>query len=203
MKDEKTFLATKKIFIITGPSGAGKGSVINKITDRYKYFTLPDSFTTRPKRVIEGTRKKYIFIDTKTFKNYVKQNKMLEYEQEHLWWYGTSKESFDLALKSDKQLILELEPRGALTIKKIYPSQAVIIFINPGSIEELKMRILADPRRNNIDPKELDTRSNFARKELKYAKKCDYVVDNKNNYLDEAVNEVIQIIQNEIGIKLE
>lgn len=182
------------ILIISGPTGAGKGTVINEILKSHPDFVIPSSYTTRPPRTQEGTKKKYIFVSEDEFHQASKEEKILEGIFEHLWWYGTDKASFEAAYKAHKNILMELEPRGALAIKKLYP-QSVLVFLVPDSIDDLERRITADKHRLNMTEQELKVRLESAKRELAYAKEYNFQIKNPQGHPDQAIGEIEKIIQ--------
>ena len=186
---------TGKIFIITGPSGAGKGTLINMLLDEYKDFVIPDSYTTRPPRPNEGTVKKYHFVTDNEFMEAINQGKILEYERGALnHWYGTDKQSIENALDQKKIVVVEVEPRGALNIKRIFNEKAALIFIAPTSLEILRQRILSDKNRGTVSDAEIESRMKLAETELQSQDKADYVVINEDNKLEETYKKLVEII---------
>lgn len=182
------------ILIISGPPGVGKGTIINAILDQYPDFDIPASYTTRPPRIEEGTRKKYIFVTEEKFHRLAKQKKILEGNFEHQWWYGTDRSTFERAYKNGKNIIMELEPRGALAIQYLYP-ESILAFLQPDSIDDLKNRIEADSRRRNMTKTELKIRLESAKRELEYAPKYHYQIKNPQGHPEVAVAAVEEIIQ--------
>lgn len=181
------------ILIISGPTGVGKGTVVNAILEKYPDFVIPASYTTRPPRLREGTRKKYIFVSEKQFRQAAKAKKILEGVYEHMWRYGTDRASFESArLKGDK-ILMELDPRGALAIKKLYP-ESILIFLLPGSIHDLEKRIRQDSRRANMAKSELKVRLESARREMAYADQYDYQIKNPQGNPEAAIEKIGKII---------
>lgn len=183
-----------KIYVICGPSGAGKGAIVNRLLEKFPNLVIPPSYTTRPPRVREGTHKKYRFVSRAEFEKIKAEGGMLESVAEHSHLYGTDKQAVEKALKENKTLILELEPRGAEFIKKGFGQDCVIIYINPGSLKTIKQRLLNDPKRANMTHEELAIRLTSAQREMKYQKQADYVVENLDGKLEEAIGEIEQII---------
>lgn len=181
------------ILIISGPPGVGKGTIISALLPKHTDFVVPSSYTTRPPRIREGTKKKYLFVSEEKFRKLVKQKKILESVFEHLWWYGTDRESFEKAHQAGKNILMELEPRGALNIKKLYP-EARLIFLMPDSIEDLLDRIHHDFRRANITKQELRARLKSAKRELKYAPQFDYQIKNPHGYPEQAIKKIEKIL---------
>lgn len=182
------------ILIISGPPGAGKGTVVNAIIKNHPDFVIPSSYTTRSPRIKEGTKKKYNFVTDDEFHRLAKEKKILEGVFEHMWWYGTDRGSFEQAYQAGKNILMELEPRGALNIKKLYP-EARLVFLVPDSIEDLDDRIRHDTRRANITSEELNIRLESAKRELTYANQFDYQIENPHSQPERAIVEVEGIIQ--------
>ena len=182
-----------KIYIICGPSGVGKGTLINKLIKDFSDIVIPPSYTTRPKRPIEGA-KKYHFVTDNEFQLAFKKGKILEYVKEHNYWFGTDNEAITKAIENNKTILMEIEPRGAEYIKKQYPISKTI-FIAPKSFNELEKRIMDDKKRGDtISEKELQLRLQEAKKEMGYKDKADYVVVNEDGKLEKAYQELEKII---------
>lgn len=185
-----------KIFILCGPSGAGKGTLIDKLVKNYPDIVIPPSYTTRPERPVEGV-KKYHFVSDKEFKDALKEDKILEYVKEHNYWYGTDKMAIEDALKNGKTILMEIEPRGADYIKRQYP-QCKTIFVTPKSLDELEKRIRNDSQRGKtIDEEEMQLRLREAKKEMEYRDEADYVVVNGDGGIENAFGELKNIFEND------
>lgn len=182
------------ILIISGPSAVGKGTIVNATVKNHPDFVIPSSYTTRSPRIKEGTTKKYHFVTEAEFHRLAKEKKILEGVFEHMWWYGTDRKSFEQSYKAQKNILMELEPRGALNIKKLYP-ETRLVFLVPDSIEDLLDRIRHDTRRANISKQELKIRLETAKRELTYANQFDYQINNPHNHPERAIEEVEKIIQ--------
>ena len=182
------------IFIISGPSGSGKTTLAQRIIRHPKLkaqFIKPASFTTRPKRSGEQQGRDYIFVSPKEFRRLFKAKKILERTRYLGYDYGTSRAYLEQAIAKGLHIILCLDNKGALFIKRRYSNRAVTIFVKPPSLKSVETRIAG--RCSKTSRKELIQRLRLAARELSYAKQYDYCVENDN--LDKAVNEVKGIIQ--------
>ncbi|MDR2457975.1 MAG: guanylate kinase, partial [Clostridiales Family XIII bacterium] len=163
-----------KLFIISGPSGVGKGTIVRRLLKTLDNIVLSVSMTTRKKRRKEIDGKDYIFISKEEFKNNIEKCNLLEYEKHFDNYYGTPKNFVFENLKNGKNVILEIETNGAKKIKKNFP-KAVSVFIAPPSIEELKNRIR---KRDSETESELKKRILKAREELREQEFFDYCIIN-------------------------
>ena len=137
-------IKTKKqglLIVISAPSGAGKGTIINELLGKNDNLWLSISATSRPKRTndIEGVT--YYFYDKDEFENKIKDDYFLEYALYAGNYYGTPKKYIQEHLDKGQDVILEIEIQGAMQIKKIIP-EALFIFIMPPSLKELKKRLV-------------------------------------------------------------
>ena len=126
---------------IAAPSGTGKTTVCRKLLDYSDSFVFSVSCTTRPPRPDEKDGVDYHFISKERFKEYVKNDMLVEWEDVFNDYYGTLKSAVEKALESGKILLLDIDVKGALNIKNLYPGKAVSIFLQPPNYEELKRRL--------------------------------------------------------------
>ena len=129
-----------KLFVISGSSGVGKGTVIKGFLEKHPDFKLSISCTTRAKRMGEENGVNYFFLSQEEFENCIKNNEFLEWAEFSGNRYGTKKEYVQKCLSKGENLILEIDTKGALNVKKIMP-EAILIFIAPPSFEELEARL--------------------------------------------------------------
>ena len=129
-----------KLFVISGSSGVGKGTVIKEFLNKHPEFKRSISCTTRNKREGETDGINYFFLSIDEFKNCVNNNEFLEWAEFSGNFYGTKKEFVNDCLKKGENLILEIDTKGALNVKKIMP-EANLIFIAPPSVKELEARL--------------------------------------------------------------
>lgn len=182
-----------RLIVFSAPSGSGKTTIVREVLTCYKDFVFSISATTRKKRQTEKNGIDYFFISEEEFKNKIDSGDFVEWEKFYDYYYGTLKSVVDGNLQNGLTTVFEVDVKGAISIKKVYPD-AVLIFIVPPSIEELKKRLI---KRNTETDDDLKKRIERAEMELSYKDKFDYVVSNIN--LEEAKKEVKEIIEKEIS----
>lgn len=176
------------LVVISGPSGAGKGTICKRLKEDFKELQVSVSATTRKPREgeIEGTS--YFFVEEEDFIKKINNDEFLEYAKVYGNYYGTPKKEVFNQLEAGNDIILEIDIQGALQVKKNYP-KGVFIFILPPSLSELNNRI----ERRGTDSKEvIFKRMQSAYDELNYAFEYDYVV--VNDEVEAAVEQIKFII---------
>ena len=179
----------KKLIIITGPSGVGKGTVVKELLDRNKDIWLSISATTRNPRVGEKDGLNYYFISVERFKDMIDKKEFLEWAQFAGNYYGTPLSTVNEKIEKGFIVLLEIEVEGAKQIKEKFP-ESLSIFLLPPSKEELEKRI-----RNRGTEKEeaIDRRLSRANYEIASSDQFDFVLTNHD--VDETVKEVFKIIK--------
>lgn len=168
------------IFVISGPSGSGKTTLAEILITSKKLknrLIRSVSVTTRPKRQEEKRGKDYFFVSQGRFKHLVRVKKILEWTRYLGYYYGTPKSLVDKYLARNLSPVLCLDVKGALRIKKIYPLNAVTIFILPPKVQDLRLRI---EKRSRLKPGEIRKRLEIARKEISLRKLYDYAIVNRD-----------------------
>ena len=179
----------KKLYVISGSSGVGKGTVIKEFLTKNPEFMLSISCTTRSPRPNEIDGENYFFLSKEEFQNCIDNDKFLEWAEFAGNRYGTKKKYIEQCLADGKNIILEIDTQGALQVKKKMP-EAILIFICPPSFEALENRLRG---RNTEDEATIQKRLNEAKIELERAKNFDYKVINDD--LDNAVKTLEKIIK--------
>ncbi len=180
-----------KLYVFTGPSGTGKGTILNKVLKQDTKLFLSVSATTRAPRQGEIHGKHYYFLDKQTFEDKIKQGEFLEYAQYVGNYYGTLEEPVNEQLKSGNDVVLEIEVQGAMQIHEKRPD-AVMIFVAPPSIEELERRLIG---RGTENDEKIAARMKTAEQELKQADKFDYIIVNDD--LECAIADLLAILRAE------
>ncbi len=183
-----------KLFVISAPSGSGKTTLCNKLLKDNLGLAQSVSMTTRPPRRGEKDGADYRFVSEKYFRNAIDKKGFLEYEENFGYLYGTPKKFIEDRLKKGLNVLLSIDVKGAMKVKKEYPGKSILIFILPPSIDALKKRLHL---RKSDDKKAIRTRLKIAEKELAYKDKYDYVV--VNDRLDAAYKKLREIVLSEIG----
>lgn len=174
--------------IISGFSGAGKGTVVNRLLEKENY-AVSISATTRAPRQGEIDGKNYFFKTRDEFENMIENNQLIEYAEYVGNYYGTPKDYVFQKLDEGYDVILEIEMQGALKVKEKFPETA-LIFITPPSADELKKRLVG---RGTETEEQIDKRMSRAVDECPYMDKYDYIVVNDD--LDECVDEIHNLLQ--------
>lgn len=200
--------------VISGFSGAGKGTVMKEIIKMYDNYALSISVTTRLPRTGEVDGREYFFKTKEEFESMIANNELIEYAQYVGNYYGTPKQYVEEQLEAGKNVILEIEIQGALKIKKLFP-EAILMFIAPPSAAELKKRLEG---RGTEDEATIKARLSRATQEADGVENYDYIVLNDevkacaakiNNILESEKNkaanrlELINNIKEELKIILE
>ena len=178
------------LFVISGPSGVGKGTVLKRVCERVQDIAVSVSVTTRAPRAGEIDGVHYFFISQDKFQTLIREDGLYEYVEALGKGYGTPKKEVDDKLKSGSDVILEIETIGAEKIRKA--RECVGIFIAPPSLTELKKRL---SERQTETPEQISVRMQKCADELPCAYDYDYFVINDD--LDECVNKVVGIIESE------
>lgn len=178
------------LLIISGPSGAGKGTVVRELMKNNKYC-LSVSVTTRTPRAGEEEGVSYYFRTEEEFKSLIERGELLEYASFCGNYYGTPLKYVEARLSEGKSVILEIEVQGAVQVKERYPD-AVLIFLTPESISDLEDRLRG---RGTETDEVISTRLNRAREEVGLMDKYDYIV--LNDLVRNATSRINGIVETE------
>lgn len=177
------------LVVVSGFSGAGKGTLMNELLKRYDNYALSISATTRTPREGETDGKEYFFVTKEQFEKMRDERKLVEYAQYVNNYYGTPKEYVEQKMAEGKDVILEIEIQGALKVKKRFPD-ALLLFVTPPSAEELRRRLVG---RGTETLEVINARLARAAEEASGMEAYDYLLINDD--LDRCVEEMHQLIQ--------
>ena len=176
-----------KLFVVSGPSGVGKGTLVSLLRDKRPNLGLTVSATTRSPRPGEVDGVAYHFLSDEEFKKRVDAGEFLEWAHVHGHCYGTLKSEVDRLISAGQSVVLEIDVQGGLMVHKQYPS-AILVFIKPPSFEELEQRLRG---RGTEDEKTISTRLSNASREMEHAN--DYTVCIVNDNLETALSKLEEV----------
>jgi guanylate kinase len=176
------------LIIISGPSGAGKGTLVDRLVARVPCLSVSVSATTRRPRPGEVDGEDYIFLTAEEFGRRVEAGEFLEWAEVHGNRYGTLRAEVDAKLVTGRDVILEIDPQGAFQVKRLMP-EAVLVFIIAPSMDELERRIR---KRGAETDEQVRTRLATAVRELELVGTYDHVVENDD--VARATDELVGII---------
>ena len=177
-----------EIIAVSAPSGGGKTTIVKQILKKFPEIVFSVSATTRPKRESEKNGVEYYFITEAEFKQKINNDEFVEWEKFYDYYYGTFKSVVEESVKNGKSVLLEVDVKGAISLKRIYP-EAHLIYITPPSFEELVKRLRERRTESESDMKK---RIERAKMELSVKDKFDYFIDNKD--LNKAINDTSDLI---------
>ena len=177
------------LVVVSGFSGAGKGTLMKALVKQYDEYALSMSATTRKPREGETHGKEYFFLSREEFQTMIQENALIEYAQYVENYYGTPKAYVQQQMAAGRDVILEIEIQGAMKVKEQYP-EALLLFVTPPSAAELKRRLIS---RGTESPEVIEARLKRAAEEAEYMGDYDYLVINDD--LDTCVKEMHALIQ--------
>ena len=186
---ENTNVKPGLLLVVSGPSGVGKGTIDGQLLKKHENMVLSVSCTTRGPRPGEIDGVHYSFISQERFEEMIREDAFLEYM--HVFgmnYYGTPAEPVFRQMAEGKDVLLEIDVQGAMRVKEKYP-QAVLVFIAPPSLEELRNRLVG---RGTETPEAIEKRLNTVRTELQRLKDYDYMV--LNDTVEQAVERMEAIL---------
>ncbi len=179
------------LIVVSGFSGAGKGTLMKELIRNYDHYALSVSATTRKPRVGEVDGREYFFKSTEEFEKMIAQAELIEYARYVDNYYGTPCEYVEEQLAMGKDVILEIEIQGALHVKERYPD-TLLLFVTPPSAEVLKNRLIG---RGTETAEVIESRMKRAIEEAEFMESYDYLII--NDRLDICVEQMHNIIQHE------
>ena len=176
---------------ISAPSGSGKTTLCKALQIVEPEIEWSISYTTRQKRSIEEEGIDYFFISEEKFEKLITKGHFVEWQNVHGFYYGTSLSNLENAIKNDKIMLIEMDVKGSMSIKKLFPDQTFSIFIMPPSITHLRERLRS---RGTDSEKSINIRLKRFQEEMEFREKFDYVMINED--LDLAKIELQNTINN-------
>lgn len=175
--------------VVSGFSGAGKGTIMKGLMSRYDNYALSISATTREPREGEVHGREYFFVSEEEFEDMIREDRLIEYARYVDHYYGTPKDYVMSQMEAGKDVILEIEIQGALKVKEKFP-ETLLIFVAPPSAEELKRRLV---NRGTETADVIDARMKRACEEAEQMDRYDYLLI--NDEIDRCVEELNSLIQ--------
>ncbi|MFR3391507.1 MAG: guanylate kinase [[Clostridium] scindens] len=179
------------LIVVSGFSGAGKGTIMKELLKQYDNYALSISATTRKPRPGEEEGREYFFKTVEEFEKMIAKDELIEYAKYVDNYYGTPRAYVEEQLEAGKDVILEIEIQGALKVKEKFP-ETLLLFVTPPTAKELKHRLVG---RGTETMDVIEFRMNRAKEEAEGMDKYDYLI--VNDVLAECVEEVHRIIQGE------
>ena len=186
-------MASGKLIVIAAPSGCGKTTIAKAILTKHPAMLFSVSATTRPIRNGEANGKDYFFLTKAEFEERIRLGDLVEWENIYGNYYGTLKSEISRVLQQSSIMMFDVDVKGALSIRKHFPNDSLLIFIKPPSYEVLKKRL---EDRNTETPETIKRRLERVPMEMEQGDKFDFQVVNDN--LQEAIREVDEIVQSNI-----
>ena len=181
--------ATPRLFVISGPSGAGKGTLLAELRKQRPDLGLTVSATTRSPRPGEVDGTSYYFLSDEEFRRRIAAGEFVEWAEVHGHLYGTLVSEVKRLLAKGHSLVLEIDVQGALNVRKVYPD-AVLVFIEPPSLQVLEERLRG---RGTEDEASIELRLKTARHEMELADQSDVRI--VNNTVDRAAQELGSVMR--------
>ena len=178
------------LLIISGPSGSGKGTIVEQLKEK-EDFSVSISATTRAPRGVEQDGVHYFFRTKEEFQRMIDNQELLEWAEFCGNRYGTPRTYVTERMMQGQNVILEIEVQGALQVKKLYP-EGILIFLVPPNLEELGRRLI---NRGTEDKETINRRIHRALEEMEFVQEYDYVVI--NDTIDQATEDILSIVKAE------
>lgn len=184
---------SKHLIVLSAPSGGGKSTVARHLKKKFPQLGFSVSATTRQPRPKEKHGREYFFISKEEFLKKIESRKFVEYEEIYGNYYGTLCEIIEKAIFNNKFLLFDIDVKGAIKLKKVFPTETLLIFLKPKDLSVLEQRLL---RRNTETEEEIRKRMDRVKMEMDQLESFDYIVINED--LEQTLQEVEEIVAKNI-----
>jgi len=181
-----------RFIALSAPSGAGKTTIASRLIQRNKDLVISISATTRPKRPGEKHGVDYFFMTASDFESNIRDRNFLEYEQVHGNYYGTLRPVVDDLIRRGRRIVFDIDVKGALSIRKVFPDESLLIFIQAPSIDELKKRLR---KRRSESEEAIALRFRRIDYEISQSKYFDHIIINDS--LERTVEKIESLIHSD------
>jgi guanylate kinase len=193
VNEEELITGPGLLFVVSGPSGAGKDTLVEALREHRPALRYSVSATTRAPRPEERDKTHYLFVSESEFRRQLNAGALLEWREYNGNLYGTPRDYIERSLTEGYDVVMKPEVNGALAVKAAYPD-AVLIFLVPDRFSNLRERLLARRTETN---EEIARRLEIAQQEMKFIRRFDYIVVNAQDRPHEAVRDLDAILQAE------
>jgi guanylate kinase len=187
----------KSLIVISSPSGGGKSTIAKHLMSKFPKIEFSVSATTRRKREGEVDKRDYFFLTKEEFQSKIEGNELVEFEEIFGNYYGTLKSEVAKSIDNNKTLLFDVDVKGALSLRKNFPENTLLIFISPPNFEILENRLR---NRRTESEEEIKRRLNRAEEENQYRDKFDYIII--NDTLENAFSKIEMIAENHLQASL-
>lgn len=176
--------------MLVGPPGVGKNTLMNTVLNRFNDLTQLPTATTRAPRATEVQGREHLFVSHEEFNRMNQADELLESQEVHGEWYGMPKATVEAAIANGQDLIADIDVNGATILRAAYPNSAVLIFIRPASLDDLRTHM----QNRGETQAEIEKRMRRVEMEMHYAPLCDYLITNENGSIEKAQESLYGII---------
>lgn len=180
------------LFILVGPTGAGKNTLMNEVLSQMKNLRQLPTATTRAIRPNEQEGREHFFLTREAFENMIENHELLEWENVHGRLYGVPRHAVETAIQNGWDRIADIDVLGAMNVRRAFPDNTIIIFVQPGASEDVEQTVRERLKQRGETDAEIENRLKRVKMEMGFAPLCDYLVI--NDKLETAIETLKSII---------